>query len=276
MKRVWHGGKLVADSIALLASDRGLSLGDGVFETLAVKDGIALWRGEHVARMKTAARALGIAFPEQEIESAIDGITQGTTGSCVLRLTLTRGETGRGLAANGTAPTVIATLDSFDEALRFQPVKLATVTTRRNMHSITAHHKTLSYLDNVMAAREAENLGADDGVMLNTAGRVACTTMANIFLETPEGLITPALEEGVLPGIMRSEILRLARLAGCPVEERPVTAAELATAEAMFTSNSLRFIRPVTMLDGRKLVSETLLYKLLEQGLRNCAYQGHG
>jgi branched-chain amino acid aminotransferase len=268
MKRVWHRDGLVKGEVSLSPFDRGLTLGDGVFETIAVTNNVALWRYEHVQRMGDAALALGIRFDAEQVETAIDALTHRVKGSHVLRLTLTRGDVARGLASDGDRPVLIGTLQPFDPALRFAPVTLATVATRRNMYSVSSDVKTLSYVDNIIAAREAHELGAEDAVMLNSAGRVACSSIGSIFVETDDALLTPALSEGVLPGIMRAEVIRLAKLAGVKMREGKVTLRQLRDARAVYVSNSLRFLRPVSKLDGKKL-ARTKLFDVLSRGLLN-------
>jgi branched-chain amino acid aminotransferase len=173
-------------------------------------------------------------------------------GHHVLRLTLTRGEGGRGLAGEIRKPTLIGTLDPFDGQLRFQSVKMMISTIRRNLYSPASHMKTLSYMDNVLAAREAAAAGADDALMLNSAGRVASSTIANIFLEKDGAFITPTLAEGILPGVMRAAVIRTATHLGIRVKERRVQFSDVAAADGLFLTNSLRLIRPVAMLDGRR------------------------
>jgi branched-chain amino acid aminotransferase len=268
MKRVWHKTGLVKGAVSLSPFDRGFTLGDGVFETIAVTNSVALWRFEHVQRMGNAALALGIDLDAEQVEAAIDALTHRVKGSHVLRLTLTRGDVARGLASDGERPVLIGTLQPFDPALRFAPVTLATVATRRNTHSLSSRIKALSYVDNVIATREAAALGAEDAVMLNSTGRVACTSIGNVFVETANAFLTPALLEGVLPGIMRHEIIRLARLAGIKVREGKVSPAQLRAAKAIYVSNSLRFLRPVTKLDGKKF-ARSKLFDVLSRGLLN-------
>ncbi len=269
MKRIWHDGTLVKGKIALSPFDRGLTLGDGVFETIAVTNHVALWRYEHLKRMQAAADALGINFPSDDVETAIDALTHRVKGSHVLRLTLSRGDVSRGLASDGERPTLIGTLAPFDASLRFQPVTLATVTTRRNMHSLSSRVKSLSYVDNILAAREAAAMKAEDGLMLNSAGRVACATIGNVFVETENALLTPALSEGVLPGIIRAEVIRLAKLLGMKVKEGKVSEADLRDAKAIFVSNSLRFLRPVARLNSKRYAACSKLVDVLSQGLLN-------
>ena len=240
MKRLWFNKGLVTGKLSLSAQDRGLTLGDGLFETLAVNKGVALWRFEHIERMRKAASEMGIPFPETEIENAIDALTHRTKDHHVLRLTLTRGEGGRGLAGDIAKPTLIGTLQPFDENLRFQPVSIVTAKVRRNLHSPSSRMKTTSYIDNILAAREAHSAGVEDALMLNTAGRISCTSIGNLFLEVEGELVTPSLSEGILPGITREAVIRLARQAGIGMREKQVKPADVVKADFVFVTNSLR------------------------------------
>jgi branched-chain amino acid aminotransferase len=269
MKRVWLNTQFVDSKIVLSANDRGLTLGDGIFETLAVKGGVALWRFEHLERMRKAATELGIPFPEDHIENAIDALTHRAKASHVLRLTLTRGEGGRGLAGEITKPTLIGTLQPFDETLRFQPASLITSTVRRNLQSPASRLKTLSYIDNVLAAREAQAHGADDALMLNTAGRVASCSIGNIFLEMDGALVTPSLSEGILPGVMRDAIIRLSKLAGIPIKEKQIKAQDIAKADVMFLTNSLRFLRVVSKCDTQRFSTRSKFVDTIVRDLLN-------
>ena len=269
MKRVWFNRDLVTGKLALSALDRGLTLGDGLFETLAVNKGIALWRFEHIERMRKAASEMGIPFPETEIENAIDALTHRTKDHHVLRLTLTRGEGGRGLAGDIAKSTLIGTLQPFDENLRFQPVSIVTAKVRRNLHSPSSRMKTTSYIDNILAAREAHSAGVEDALMLNTAGRISCTSIGNLFLEVEGELVTPSLSEGILPGITREAVIRLARQAGIGMREKQVKPADVVKADFVFVTNSLRLVRAVTKLDGRVFSSRSKLMDSIVQGLLN-------
>jgi branched-chain amino acid aminotransferase len=253
--RVWHEGKLLKGRVAISAFDRGLTLGDGIFETIAVTNGVPLLRFEHLQRMAAAAATLGIPFPEDDIDNAIDALTHRAGGHNVLRLTLTRGEATRGLGSSGKSPTLIGTLQSFDSDLRFKPATLITSSIRRNEHSPAAGLKTTSYIDNILAAREAETTKADDAVMLNSKGNIACTTIANVFLVVENVLITPPLTDGVLPGIMRSAVVSSAKRLNIAVQEMSITPTDAKSADAMFLTNSLRFIRPATRYDDRRFRS---------------------
>ncbi len=274
MNRIWFEGKLHKGAVALSAQDRGLTLGDGVFETILVLNGVALWRDEHMQRMQSGASQLGISFPAQDINRAIDMLIERAMTHHVLRLTLTRGAGGRGLAADPDQPTFIGTLMEFDPDLQFQPMTLLTSRIERNLKSPMSSIKTTSYLDQVMAAREAAERGFDEALMFNTKGRVACCTIGNIFLVIGDTLVTPSLYEGILNGIMRNVVIRAAKDAGLKVSERLVRLVDLDKAEGMFVTNSLRYVRPVVLFNDRPLavpkivvekIKPYLLHKQREQ-----------
>jgi branched-chain amino acid aminotransferase len=248
MSLIWFDGGLQAGPIALSAHDRGLTLGDGVFETILVCDKKAIWREDHVARLQAAASALGLSVPLADINAAISALSEQGDGYHVLRLTLTRGVAARGLAVPGLSPSLVATLDPFDPELMFQPVTLVTSFVRRNEFSPSSRMKTLSYVDNILAAREAARSGSDDALMLNSRGHVCCTTIANVFVLRNGQLKTPPLKDGVLPGLARQKLISAFK-----VSEISLLPADLLQADAVFTTNSLRLIRSVTALDGQAL-----------------------
>jgi branched-chain amino acid aminotransferase len=124
-------------------------------------------------------------------------------------------------------------------------------------------------MDNVLAAREAAAADADDALMLNNAGRVASSTIANVFLEKDGTLITPALTEAILPGVMRAAVIRAAKHLGVQIKEKQVRPADAANADGLFLTNSLRFIRPVAMLDGKRYAPRSKIVDGLSRVLAN-------
>ncbi|HSI39124.1 MAG TPA: aminotransferase class IV [Xanthobacteraceae bacterium] len=247
--------------------DRGFTLGDGVFDTALALNGTMFARASHVERLLAAARSIGIAVEPAAVEAAIDAAL--TPEPTIVRTTISRGVAARGLwpAAAGE-PTLIVTTAPWSPALLGAPARLVTATGRRNERSPTANLKTLGYLDHILAAREAAEAGGDDALLLNTSGRVACTTIANVFALFGGRLVTPPLSEGCLPGIVRGLVLEMAPQLGLTIEGRPLEAAELGDADAMFLTNSVRLIRPVTALDGRALAVRGAVIVDIETRLR--------
>ncbi len=250
-------------------NDRGFLLGDGVFETLLVANRIALWRAEHLTRMKKAARKLDLGFDLGAIESAVDvHLAKAGSDPNAMRITLTRGVTARGLAADGSAPTLMITLDPIDVAMIGKPVSLITSSIRRNPSSVTDRHKTTSYANNIFAAREAKAKGADDALMLNQDGLVACSSIGNIFMISEGKLVTPPEQDGALPGIMRRFLIDQ-----FAVEVRSIERDELEDAQGLFLTNSLRFIATVSKLDGRDLPktdTQRFMDAMLEAAHQQC------
>ena len=276
MSRTWLNGRLVDGLLELERGERGLLLGDGLFETLLVLNRTPLWGNMHFARLEAAAHELGIGFDRDVLDDALEEVLEDAPqGHGVLRVTLTRGTAVRGLGASGGSPSLLLTLDPFDPALMLKPVALATATVRRNASSISCRLKTLSYIDNIAAAREAVAHGVEDALMLNTDGNVACSTIANIFLLKGKTLFTPARDQGILTGVTRQAVVHAAPHLGLVAEERAVAPAELLEADAVFLTNSLRLIRPVTALDKQPLKQadlSALVERLCEAARLQCGH----
>lgn len=245
-------GAVVDGAAAFDMSDRGLTLGDGLFETIAVFSGRPALLGAHLDRLDRSAAEIRLpvdrAFCEAEILAVVAAIG---SADAVIRLTVTRGAGARGLALPQDAkPNVIAAASPYPKGALNAPVRLATVSVRRNPTSFASRAKTLSYLDSVLAFDEAKRAGADDALMLNTDGRVASTSMANIFALIGDELVTPPASEGVLPGIVRGVVLGEARALGLKAVERALDIEAFDRADAVFATNSVRLVMPVTMVDG--------------------------
>jgi len=251
--------------VSLSFSDRGLLLGDGLFETLLAVDGAPADWDAHMTRLRAGCAALGLpapadaeAFAAAQSALAAEGLTQGRAA---LRITWTAGSGGRGLdRPEVCAPVLFAT--AAPAPAPGAPLRLITAATRRNAGSIASRHKTLSYLDNVLARREATLAGADEAVMLNSDGQVACAAAGNLFWVADGRLMTPALDCGILAGVTRAKVLAWARQAGVPVSEVMMGPSALDEAEAVFVTNSLAGARAAQFLDGRPLAEWTLWAKL--------------
>ena len=254
MSAAWLNGAFTDGSLKLDARDRGFLLGDGVFETIAVINHKPLWLTQHLQRMEAAADELGIPFDRRMSGTGIEAVLGKSQSKLeVMRLTLSRGVTARGIAGEGSEPSLLVTLDAFATKNLFQPCRLKVSTIRRNEFAPSSRLKTLSYIDGIMAAREVAG-DADDALMLNTGGHVASSTVANIFLVKNGRLITPSLDQGILAGITRRHLVD--NSSKCT--EKRVQLSELFNADAVFLANSLRFVRQVTHINGESLVTGPL------------------
>lgn len=251
---LWHDGRLIeADHITLDASDRGLLLGDGLFETLPVLNRTPFRLADHVARLRAGAETLGLSLDRKRIASAVEALAKAAPGDrFALRVTVTRGPGRRGLAPPEVAsPTILATTAPWPEEMVGQPLALAVTTIRRNEHSPISRLKTLAYLDNVLGLQEARRLGADDALFLNTRGQVACTGAGNLFALLGGTLLTPPVADGVRPGVTRALVLSLAGRMGLRAREASLTLQDLLAADGALVTNSLRLVCAVTAIDGR-------------------------
>ena len=231
-------GVLIEQDVARIdPSDRGLLLGDGVFETIAVRKGTARRLPAHLARLRLGAAVLNIPLTQTDEQLAAlinDTLTANALTEAVVRVTLTRGPGGRGIVAPAEPkPTLM--ISAAPQPAPAEPARVIIAQdTRRNEFSPLAQIKSLNYLDNIIARQQATAQNADDALLLNTAGRIAESTVANIFVLVNGGLVTPPISEGALPGVMRAEAIKLSR-----AEERPVTIDMLGAASEIFLTNAL-------------------------------------
>jgi branched-chain amino acid aminotransferase/4-amino-4-deoxychorismate lyase len=237
--------------------DRGLTLGDGLFETILARDGELVLLDEHIARMQAGCMALGLPAPDagdvRGLCLSVLAESDLAGARAAVRLTLTAGSGGRGLdRPTDPEPHIFATIAASPRPAG--PVALVTSEVRRNEGSPAARLKTLSYVDNVLARRVASPAEA---LMLNNAGELACAAAANIFWMRGGRLFTPSTGCGALDGIMRRQVM-----AAIEVEAVRAPRAMLEGAEAIFLTNSLIGVRPVASLDGVNLRSHPVVETL--------------
>jgi len=226
--------------------DRGLLLGDGLFETLLGRDGALVDLDAHLDRLAAGCAGLGLPPPDRDEATRLmrQALARVEAPRAAVRLTLTAGSGGRGLdRPDRPIPRLFATAAA--SAPAGGPARLHLSAVRRNEGSPASRLKTLAYLDNVLARQEARAHGADEAVMLNGRGQVACAGAANIFWVREGRLFTPGLDCGVLAGVMRARVMAAAAGLGIAVAEVAAGVDDLARAEAVFLTNSLIGVRPV-------------------------------
>ncbi|MCJ2131066.1 aminotransferase class IV [Methylobacterium sp. E-045] len=229
-------------------ADRGLTLGDGLFDTALCLGGRIAFREAHLARLAASADTLGFAIDGEALGEAM-GTVAAAIGDGALRTTVTRGSGPRGLAPPEPArPVWWITAAPRRAGSGFAPVSLHPSAIRRNETSPGSGLKTLGYLDAVLAAREARARGFDEALFLNTKGHLACAGTGNLFALWDGRLVTPPLSDGVLPGIVRARVLGLAESLGIGTAERSLALEEVLAAEAVVMTNSLRGLSAVTAI----------------------------
>lgn len=252
MAQVWCNGCLLdADDARIAISDRGFTLADGIFETLKAVGGEPLWYADHMRRLRDGATMLGLSIPYDDgalLNAMTDLLTAMALPEAAIRLTLTRGPTTQRGLWSGERPGQPTCLITAAPAGSTSPQRVVVCrSTRRNEHSPLSRLKSLNYGDNIIARREAIDRGANDALMLNTRGDLACATVGNLFLRIDGHWVTPPISDGVLPGIARAKILRVRDVA-----ERSISEKELACADAAFISNSLG-CTAIAGIEGRVL-----------------------
>ena len=248
------------DPSVIPIDDRGFLLGDGLFETVLFKAGRPVLWEEHMARLTRGCLAIGLPLPDAERlrAEARRAVSERRLGNAraAVRLTWTAGSGGRGLGRpEPVTPRLVASAAASPRPET--PAAMVVSSIRRNARSPSARLKSLNYLDNVLARREAEAAGSDEALLLNTAGHAACASAANLFWITGGRLYTPSLSCGVLDGVTRAQVI-----AAAPVEEVRANLDTVLQAEAAFLTNSLIGVRMIRVLAGRFLKPHPIIDQL--------------
>jgi branched-subunit amino acid aminotransferase/4-amino-4-deoxychorismate lyase len=227
--------------LALPLADRGLALADGLFETVLIQNGKPQLLAAHLQRWRQAAARLGMAAPPEagRIQLLLaEAIARSGSSDAALRLNWSRGNAGRGIAlpADDDCPP------SHRFWLQLSPWRpgfgavssIISQGERRNPASQISACKTFAYGWAVQARREAQQRGADEALLLNTAGQLCCATTANLLLLIEGRWLTPPLASGCLPGIMRAQ-----GLAQDWLQEAELWPVDLDRCEAGLLINSL-------------------------------------
>jgi 4-amino-4-deoxychorismate lyase len=250
---LWLDGAPLEGPVGL---DRGLEFGDGLFETIAVRDNRARLLARHLARLAEGCERLGLARQDPAQLKAEITRAARIPGVGVLKLILTRGAGGRGYLADPGAPVRrwLAALSPRARPARYaiEGVAMRTLATRLAEQPLLAGLKHLNRLEQVLARRELVDPAIGEGLMLDVSGRVVCGTMSNVYAVIEERIVTPSLGRAGVAGVVRAALLDAWRAEGVEVEIRDLQPAELAAASELFLSNALIGIWPVADLDGRR------------------------
>jgi branched-chain amino acid aminotransferase len=248
--KIYVNGALVPEEEAVLpVSDHGLTVGDGLFETMKVVQGVAFALGRHLARLRRTASGLGLDVPpDDELRDAIES-TLAANGPDVgrVRMTVTGGAGPAGTSRGSGPPTVLV---QCGRATVWPPsASVVTVPWPRNERGVLAGLKTTSYADNVIAFQYAEARGGDEAMFANTQDNLCEGTGTNVFVLINDQLVTPPLSAGCLAGVTRELLLEV----DDSINEADVPMSVFVTAEEAFLTSSTRDIQPIASIDGRSL-----------------------
>ncbi len=252
------------------AQDRGFLLGDGIFTTINYQPPNLQHLEEHYQRLSRSADIFFLPFDYNcsQLEAICYRlITENKleNKTCALRITLSRGISERGLDIPDNAhPVLLISATPYQIDSSSKRLQIAAI--QRHSSAPTSHHKTLNYLDNIMARKAAINAGFDDTILLNENGYCTSTTSANLFFVKKDSVITPALHHGVLPGIMRHQVIRRCKQLMIPLSETDILPEEnfWDKVDAAFITNSLTGIQIVKQIEHHQFSEQSPIITALQ------------
>lgn len=247
--------------------DHGFLYGDGVYETLRSYGTRLFMCEQHIARLYRSAQSIGLAIPfaKQQWPALLhEAMACNDVGNertdAYIRITITRGPGQIGLdPALCSTPTVVVMAKPLvppAAGLYETGVALIIARTRRNLPgAVSPQIKATNFLNNILGKREAIAAGAFDSVLLNWEGRLAECTVSNLFFAARGRLRTPSIDCGILDGITRDILLKLAQAEGIAVEEGFYSTDHLYEADECFLTNTTMEVMPAVLVDGRPIGS---------------------
>jgi branched-chain amino acid aminotransferase len=247
---IWLNGALLDESQARISVfDHGLTVGDGVFETVKVTGGVPFALTRHLRRLGESAAALGLPGPEPEaIAAGVLALLRaaGSPDRARVRITVTAGESPLGSQRGAGPLTAVIALGGLND---WEPAcDVVTVPWPRNERGALAGVKTTSYAENVRALAHAKERGATEAIFANTRGSLCEGTGSNVFAVIDGELITPPLSAGCLAGVTRGLVLEW--FGG---SERDAPAGALAAASEAFLTSTTRDVQAIRSVDGTLL-----------------------
>ncbi|MEU2162650.1 aminodeoxychorismate lyase [Streptomyces sp. NPDC019208] len=247
--RIWvNGGLRDADDALVSVFDHGLTVGDGIFETVKATDGRLFALTRHLDRLTRSARGLGLPDPDHdEVRRACEAVIEANPMPLGrLRITYTGGLSPLGSDRGDKGPSLVVALAAATR--RPDTTAVITVPWTRNERGALAGLKTTSYAENVVALARAHEQGASEAIFANTVGQLCEGTGSNIFVVVDGQLFTPPVSSGCLAGITRA---LTADWTGAQEADLPMDVLE--RAEEIFLTSSTRDVQAVHRVDGREL-----------------------
>jgi branched-subunit amino acid aminotransferase/4-amino-4-deoxychorismate lyase len=236
MSHVWLDGDLVPEAKAFLpVTDSGLLQGRGLFETLRAYEGLPFRLADHVERMRASADQFKIPFRPPELLPVVRELCEKNgVPDATVRLTLT---------AQGRLLVTARKRDPVPEEWYQKGAEVMIAPWRRDPRAPLVGHKTLSYFEHVLTHDEAVRRGCADALFVGLKGELLEGCVTNIFLVMKGKIVTPRLDQGILPGVTRRVVMEIAK-----VRERRVLLKELWKADEAFLTNALVEILPIVPL----------------------------
>lgn len=232
--------------------DDGYSFGRGVFETIKVVDGKPLFLDKHLSRLKKSLRFFGI---EKDIDEGkiYAYIKSSEEKNFALKLIV-------------SDKNFILTSRSDNYRDDDKNYKLILSEVRRNSSSKIIYHKSLSYYENIMEHRWAQDQGYDSALFINEREEVCETSFANIFFVSNGEIFTPTISSGLLKGTMRDYILESYK-----VKEDVISFKDIDTYDEVFISNSLMGVRNVSSINNVNFNKDEVT-RLIQRNLKEFGF----
>jgi branched-chain amino acid aminotransferase len=266
---VFLNGKFVAEKKATVSVfDRGFLYGDGLFEGVLIKDGLPFRWDQHMERLGEGIRFLKLTMPyraEKLHRFALELVKRNRIPDCILRLSLSRGITARGYSPkNAVHPAVVMTLHPLPVAggKGIPRWRVIVASLRLPVNDPLTRFKTANKLTQVLARAEADVAGAQEAILLNTAGYVGEGTTSNVFWLEGGAVFTTPLPSGALPGVTRATIFDVCVKMNIPCREKKIKPAGLFRAHGAFLTMTSMGVVEIGFLDGRRLRRSPLVSKL--------------
>lgn len=245
-------------STSLPVADRGLHYGDGLFETMAVRNGEPLMWGRHLQRLDEGCRRLGLPVQDTQLLREEVARIAGSEACAVAKIILTRGSAGRGYRVDASGPVtrIVQRLPwpAYPIAAGKEGVIVRWCEMRLARQSRLAGMKHLNRLEQVLARAEWQDDYAE-GLMRDTEGLVIEGTRTNLFLVRDDGtVVTPDLSQSGVAGVMRAQVLDSAAAMGMNCVIQAVTTDMVESAQELFLTNSLIGIWPIRRIEARHYV----------------------
>jgi branched-chain amino acid aminotransferase len=269
-------GAIVSEDANILVQNRGFLYGDAVFETVKIVNGKILFLEDHYFRLMSSMRVVRMEIPmdftmeylEEQILILVKN--NNVESSSRARITVYRNDGGYYLPQNNTVSFLIHAIQLENTAYFFSEGEYEVdlykdfYITKQLLSSI----KTTNRLINVTGSIYANENGLDNCILLNDAKNVVEALQGNIFMLKDNRLITPPVSEGCLNGVMRKQILELAKkITGIEVAEEIISPFDLQKADELFVTNVIKGVQPITKYRKKDFsieISKTLIGKLNE------------
>lgn len=250
------------------ALDRTLLYGLGAFETFRLFGGVPFRLDRHLARLRRSLEALDLESPPgvEALPAGVAALSRACAApAAICRVTVTAGSA----PDSGTRSPmhVLATLRAPPAPWAGRRVVVGVAECAHDARSPVAGVKSTSYLTHYLLREQAEREGRIDDLLVSSDGQVGEASVSSVFVVRAGRLLTPPLSAGVLEGVTRGEVLRLARALGVPVAEQGLDLDQLRTADECFLTSAGKGLVTVDEVAGRELPEQRPLARRLAAAL---------